>query len=107
MELLVIVAGSVLALLALLVARTRTSWGRRMFLLDDKVVVITGAANGIGRRLAHKVFFETRSVTLVLLDIDAKGLEGLQTELLLQSKQRHHHLNQSVFVYECNVADYR
>uniref|UniRef100_A0AAV1UT53 Ketoreductase domain-containing protein n=1 Tax=Peronospora matthiolae TaxID=2874970 RepID=A0AAV1UT53_9STRA len=109
MELLVTAVASVLVLLLLLwrwpEARVRGSWGRREFSLDDKVVVITGAANGIGRRLAQKVFCETRCVTLVLLDIDKKGLQELQMELE-QSKQERHQLTQNVFVYECDVADF-
>ena len=77
---------------------------RRIFSLDAKVVVITGAANGIGRTLARKIFTEAVNVTLALVDIDTKALEKLQTELLLQSG--HDSDDKQVFTYECDVADY-
>ncbi|CAI5711831.1 unnamed protein product [Peronospora destructor] len=76
---------------------------RRVFSLNDKVVVITGAANGIGRTLARKVFTEALNVTLALVDIDIKALEKLQTELLqsLQDKE-----DKRVVIYDCDVSDY-
>ncbi|KAG1688975.1 hypothetical protein DVH05_002961 [Phytophthora capsici] len=84
-----------------LIYRSAGSIGRRAFNVDGKVVVITGAASGIGRRLARKVFNEARDVTLALLDIDAKALKTLQKELLLAGGDK------QVFVYACNVADHR
>ena len=47
--------------------------------LKDRVVVITGAAGGIGRALARR-FARERS-RLALLDIDAAGLDQLRAEL--------------------------
>ncbi|KAL3660494.1 hypothetical protein V7S43_014638 [Phytophthora oleae] len=95
----VLVAVAVLLALWLLYQAVRFT-GRRAFALDGKVVVITGAASGIGRRLAQKVFNEARDVTLALLDIDTKALKTLQKELLQTGGGK------QVFVYECNVADH-
>jgi len=47
--------------------------------LECKVVVITGAANGIGKELARR--FASRGSKLALTDIDTKNLERLATEL--------------------------
>jgi len=46
---------------------------------NDKVVVITGAASGIGRALA-RAFFEN-GARLHLVDIDAEGVKSLAKEL--------------------------
>ncbi len=50
-----------------------------MFLLKDKVVVITGAASGIGAALADQL--AQRGARLVLADINDNGLESLATSL--------------------------
>lgn len=50
-----------------------------MYRLQDKVAVITGAANGLGRALAKELYLQ--GCRLVLLDIDIAGLEGLKAEL--------------------------
>lgn len=76
---------------------------RRRFSLDGKVVVITGAASGIGRRLALKVFGEAKGVTLALLDVDLEALRKLRTELL----QLRENESKVAFVYECDVSDCR
>jgi len=47
--------------------------------LECGVVVITGAANGIGRELARR--FAARGSKLALTDIDAKNLGRLESEL--------------------------
>jgi len=44
--------------------------------LTDKVVIITGAANGIGAALARRIAAE-RPTGIVLSDIDAAGLESV------------------------------
>lgn len=88
-----------LALLVLLLVLLRR--GRRGFSLDGKVVVITGAASGIGRRLAVKVFEETKSVTLALLDVDVDGLKTLQLQLMKRGEGKR------ALVYKCDVADHR
>ncbi len=48
--------------------------------LAGKVVLNTGAGSGIGRAMAHA--FARHGAKLMLLDIDAKGLEQTRTELL-------------------------
>lgn len=47
--------------------------------LKNKVVVITGAANGLGRALAIEFF--SQGSLLVLMDIDMAGLERIKQEL--------------------------
>ncbi|GMF28101.1 unnamed protein product [Phytophthora lilii] len=90
------VAGFLLLVLLLAIASRR-----RDFQLDGKVVVVTGAASGIGRGLASKVARETTGATLVLLDIDLAALQELKTELLQCGRAL------TVLVYECDVSDYR
>ena len=46
---------------------------------DGKVVVITGAASGIGRSLAHA--FAKRGMKIVLVDIDKESLKKVAQEL--------------------------
>lgn len=47
--------------------------------LSDRVVVVTGAANGIGMEMARA--FATRGARLALADVDEDGLLALQEEL--------------------------
>lgn len=47
---------------------------------DNKVVAITGAANGIGKELARR--FAGAGARLALADIDAENLEALRAELV-------------------------
>jgi NAD(P)-dependent dehydrogenase (short-subunit alcohol dehydrogenase family) len=47
--------------------------------LDGKIVLITGAANGIGRATA--LAFAREGARLALLDIDAEGLASLKSEV--------------------------
>jgi short-subunit dehydrogenase len=51
----------------------------RMLALKKKVVVVTGAANGLGKALATE--FYRQGCHLALIDIDLIGLEKIQTEL--------------------------
>ncbi|MBI5630289.1 MAG: SDR family NAD(P)-dependent oxidoreductase [Elusimicrobia bacterium] len=51
-----------------------------MMNLKGKTVLVTGAASGIGRRLARDLFWNEGS-RLILADIDAEGLEELENEL--------------------------
>lgn len=48
-------------------------------LLEDKVALITGAGNGIGRATA--VRFANEGARLILNDLDEKGLEGTKAEV--------------------------
>ncbi len=50
-----------------------------MTFLKNKVAIITGSANGLGKALA-KEFFK-QGCHLALIDIDVKGLESLKAEL--------------------------
>lgn len=59
-----------------------------MHTLRDKVIVITGAASGIGRALA--VECGARGARLLLADIDEHGLAGVATQL--QSTGAHCHV---------------
>ena len=45
----------------------------------DKVVVVTGAANGIGRALAKR-FSEEGAEKIVIADLDEQGLKRVETE---------------------------
>jgi NAD(P)-dependent dehydrogenase (short-subunit alcohol dehydrogenase family) len=47
--------------------------------LQDRLAVVTGAANGLGRAIARKLGAE--GARLALLDIDAPGLEAVAAEL--------------------------
>ena len=48
--------------------------------LEGKTVLVTGAASGIGRRLAQDLFWNEKS-RLLLVDVDAAELEILKDEL--------------------------
>ncbi|KAL4129216.1 hypothetical protein PRIC2_005226 [Phytophthora ramorum] len=90
-----------LVLLVWIGARAVGLIGGRAFSLDGKVVVITGAASGIGRRLAIKVSQETAEVTLALLDVDLDALKRLERELQQDGG------DSRVFVYDCDVSEHR
>jgi len=53
--------------------------------LADRVVVVTGAASGIGSVTASA--FAARGATLVLCDVDGKGLQAKQNELRARCAQ--------------------
>src|SRR3990167_7791444 len=48
--------------------------------LENKTVLVTGAASGIGRRLAQDLYWNEKS-RVILVDIDAGELEILRNEL--------------------------
>ncbi len=50
-----------------------------MFEFKDKIVVITGSANGLGKALATE--FYRQGCHLALIDVDAFGLENVKNEL--------------------------
>jgi short chain dehydrogenase len=72
--------------------------GRKRFLLDEKVVLITGGARGIGKRLVETIFAETRSGTIVVLDVDDSALTNLQARFPSSGARR-------VLTFVCDVAD--
>ncbi|HEV3346967.1 MAG TPA: SDR family NAD(P)-dependent oxidoreductase, partial [Methylomirabilota bacterium] len=50
--------------------------------LDDKVAVVTGAANGLGRAIAERLAGE--GATVILGDVDAPGLERVVARIVGQ-----------------------
>src|SRR5947209_17777481 len=65
--------------------------------IKDKVVVVTGAASGIGRALAHR-FTAEGARKVVIADIDAAGLdqvardtgaEAVRTDVSLEAQIQH------------------
>lgn len=50
-----------------------------MFRLDGKVALITGAAGGIGRKIAHTL--HEQGASLALTDMNEEGLKALKAEL--------------------------
>ena len=65
--------------------------------LKGKVALITGAAVGIGRATA--ILMAERGASLVLVDIDEKGLENLKAEL--------GKYNTDILTFVCDVSDER
>ena len=65
--------------------------------LKGKVALITGAAVGIGRATA--ILMAERGASLVLVDIDGKGLENLKAEL--------GKYNTDILTFVCDVSDER
>ena len=63
--------------------------------LKNKVVVITGAANGLGKALAIEFF--RQGSQLVLLDVDMAGLERIKQELDSSGKK--------ISIYEVDVSN--
>lgn len=63
--------------------------------LRDRVVVITGAAGGIGRAIAQA--FAQQGSILALVDVDGAGLEDLQAQLQAQGAR--------ATVHAANVGD--
>lgn len=53
-------------------------------LLADRIILVTGAAQGIGRAVALR--YARHGATLVLLDWDRKGLESLNDEILAHGR---------------------
>jgi 3-oxoacyl-[acyl-carrier protein] reductase len=51
----------------------------------DQVVLVVGAASGIGRAAAQLI--ASRGGTVVIADLDVAGLSSLQTELGLKDNQ--------------------
>ncbi|MFZ6745796.1 SDR family NAD(P)-dependent oxidoreductase [Undibacterium sp. JH2W] len=68
--------------------------------LDKKLVVITGAASGIGEALAHA--YANAGANLLLADVDSLRLDSLAATLTTQFKNTG--TIQRVLVQACNVA---
>lgn len=63
---------------------------------ENQVVMITGASVGIGRAAALK--FAQEGASLVLADVDARGLEALRTELAALTSA-------AALTFVCDVSD--
>nr|CCA16973.1 conserved hypothetical protein [Albugo laibachii Nc14] len=85
-----------LALCAIYWKRSRVNF----FELTQKehVVLITGAANGLGRCLARILWDQIDGVTLILLDIDAEGLKRVEKSLNTGK-------NGTIRTYQCDISD--
>jgi short-subunit dehydrogenase len=71
----------------------------RNYLESQVSILITGAASGIGRRIALDIANISSSCTLLLLDIDGEKLQNFKTYLDTQVKTRC-----IIAVYECDIA---
>ncbi|TMW55732.1 hypothetical protein Poli38472_010614 [Pythium oligandrum] len=74
-----------------------------LFCLDDRVVVVTGAAHGMGKRLAERLVGHGKRVTLVLLDVDEPALQRTR-EILEEAATA---TGSCVLAFNCDVADER
>lgn len=83
---------SILVVLLLSVVIQYFRYPKRNF--SNQVVLITGAANGIGRGLAQKC--AENGAILILFDINTKGLEKVKEELKTIT---------TVYTYTCDVSD--
>lgn len=91
-------AGALVSALLLLLLCWLTVIARsERFSLDERVILITGAGSGIGKRLAETIASRADGVTLVLLDIDAQALERAHTALKPKCRD--------VFIHQCDVSD--
>nr|CCA16972.1 serine protease family S08A putative [Albugo laibachii Nc14] len=63
-----------------------------------QVILITGAAHGIGRSLSLKLWEQLHHVTLILIDIDEKGLHAVVSSLPNAK-------NHDVRVYPCDLGN--
>jgi len=61
-------------------ARMRDAMGKKPESLEDKMVLVTGAASGIGRQLAKDLYWN-EGCRLVLVDVNAGELDVLRMEL--------------------------
>lgn len=65
--------------------------------MGSKTAVVTGAASGIGRAIAEKLFIQ-KNYDLFLIDKDQAGLQALQTELTAARR------SQSVRTLSCDLV---
>jgi short-subunit dehydrogenase len=54
-------------------------------LRKNKTIIITGAANGLGKAFSHEFF--RRGYDLALIDVDEENLKVVQTCFLAQNKK--------------------
>lgn len=79
------------------------------FQFNNRVIVITGGANGIGKQLASTILKHAQQATIVLLDIDEQALVQAKMEFQKMSNEPANEKsgNASILTYVCDVSNER